>query len=242
MAERQLRHSTQAGNKTQQSKWPLAVTFILIAALVASYVAFPGFKGAVNDVWQVLASGNKARISAWVGTFGFWGPMLLVVAMVAQMFLVVVNVVLLMLVAILVYGPMWGSVLAVGAVLVASTVGYFLGRSVGQAGVSKLIGHKAEQKVTHFIQAYGIWAVIIARISPVLSNDAVSFVAGLTGMNYWRFIAATTAGIVPLTILLAWLGENNQRLTAGLIWVTAGSLVLFLAYIVFTKYQRKSKV
>ena len=86
---------------------------------------------------------------------------------------------------------------------------------------------------------YGIWAIIIARISPFLSNDAVSFVAGFATMRYWQFILATMAGIVPLTILLAWLGENNERLKTGLIWVSVVSLVLFIAYVVYNKYYKK---
>lgn len=208
---------------------------------MASYFIFPGFQEGVNEAWEVFTSGDKQRISSWVSQFGYWGPVFIVLAMVAQMFLLVVNVVLLMLVAIIAYGPVWGSVIAVVAVLVASTAGYFIGRSVGQAGVTKLIGHKAEKKVTDFVDNYGLWAIFIARISPFLSNDAVSFVAGLAKMGYWRFIGATMAGIVPLTVLLAWLGENNQRLKTGLIWVSAVSLAFFIGYIVYDKYVRKNK-
>lgn len=208
---------------------------------MASYFIFPGFQEGVNEAWEVFTSGDKQRISSWVSQFGYWGPVFIVLAMVAQMFLLVVNVVLLMLVAIIAYGPVWGSVIAVVAVLVASTAGYFIGRSVGQAGVTKLIGHKAEKKVTDFVDNYGLWAIFIARISPFLSNDAVSFVAGLAKMGYWRFIGATMAGIVPLTVLLAWLGENNQRLKTGLIWVSAVSLAVFIGYIVYDKYVRKNK-
>lgn len=240
MADKQAT-TDQHKAETKESKWPLIGTAILIGGLVASYFIFPGFQEGVNEAWEVFTSGDKQRISSWVSQFGYWGPVFIVLAMVAQMFLLVVNVVLLMLVAIIAYGPVWGSVIAVVAVLVASTAGYFIGRSVGQAGVTKLIGHKAEKKVTDFVDNYGLWAIFIARISPFLSNDAVSFVAGLAKMGYWRFIGATMAGIVPLTVLLAWLGENNQRLKTGLIWVSAVSLAVFIGYIVYDKYVRKNK-
>ncbi|WP_241738960.1 TVP38/TMEM64 family protein [Pontibacter beigongshangensis] len=193
----------------------------------------------MQQAWGVLTSGDEKEISTWVGQFGFWGPFFLIGAMVAQMFLVVVNVVALMLVAIIAYGPVWGSLLAILAVSVAATVGYLIGRGVGEAGVSKLIGRKAERKVAGFVEDYGIWAVIIARISPLLSNDAVSFVAGLASMGYLKFMAATLAGIVPLTILLAWLGENNDRLKSGLLWVGGVSLLLFIVYVVYDKYFKK---
>lgn len=236
--DRHLRKQHE-GEEVKQSKWPLVVTAILIAMLVGLYFILPGFQQGVNEGWEVLTSGDHKRISAWVSQFGFWGPFFIVAAMIAQMFLLVVNVVALMLVSIVAYGSFWGSLIAIGAVLVSSTVGYWIGRSVGATGVSKLIGHKSQRKVSGWMDQYGIWAIIIARISPFLSNDAVSFVAGFAKMTYLRFISATLAGILPLTILLAWLGENNHRLKNGLIWVSVVSLVIFLGYLAFEKYIRK---
>ena len=56
----------------KQSKWPLIITGILIAALVASYFIFPGFQQEVDKAWDVLTSGDKQRISDWVSQFGFF--------------------------------------------------------------------------------------------------------------------------------------------------------------------------
>ncbi|GAB3203206.1 putative membrane protein YdjX (TVP38/TMEM64 family) [Pontibacter aydingkolensis] len=229
---------TTEDNSHKQSKWPLIITLILIASLVASYFIFPGFQKEVDTSWDVLTSGDRQRISDWVEQFGFWGPFFIILAMIAQMFLLVINVVALMLVSIIAYGPVWGTLVAITAVVVASTVGYLIGRGVGKAGVSKLIGPKTEHKVMNFVDDYGLWAVMIARISPFLSNDAISIVAGLAKMNYFRFIGATLAGIVPLAILLAWLGENNERLKTGLIWVSAVSIAAFIGYIIYDKYIR----
>ncbi|MFT2009392.1 TVP38/TMEM64 family protein [Pontibacter sp. 13R65] len=220
----------------KQSKWPLYLTGAIILALVACYFIFPGFQQETKRAWEVLTSGDEKKISEWVSQFGFWGPFFLIGAMVAQMFLLVVNVVALMLVAIIAYGPFWGSILAVTAVSVAATVGYLIGQSLGEAGVSRLIGHKAERKVAGFVDEYGIWAVVIARISPILSNDAVSFVAGLARMGYLKFMGATLAGIIPLTVLLAWLGENSDSLKSGLLWVGGVSLAIFLVYVIYDKY------
>ena len=234
-----MSQNTATQEDVKQSKWPLVITAGIIALLILSYFIFPGFQANINEGWDVLTSGDEARISSWVEQFGFWGPIFIVLAMVAQMFLVVVNVVALMLVAIIAYGPFWGPLIAIAAVLVASTIGYFIGRGLGEAGVRKIIGHKAEEKVLGFVSDYGIWAVIVARISPFLSNDAVSFVAGITKMSYFKFIGATIAGITPLTLLLAWLGEDNNRLMNGLIWVGGVSLVLFIGYVIYDKYRKK---
>lgn len=217
------------------------ITGAILLLLVGAYFVSAGFQANINEGWEVLTSRDEKRISSWVEQFGFWGPFFIILAMVAQMFLLVINVVALMLVAIIAFGPVWGSLIAIIAVLVASTIGYMLGRGLGEAGVSKIIGKKAEEKVCGFVSDYGVWAVMIARISPFLSNDAVSFVAGITKMGYLRFILATLAGIAPLTILLAWLGENDDRLVNGLIWVSGISLAGFVGYVVYDKYFKHKK-
>jgi uncharacterized membrane protein YdjX (TVP38/TMEM64 family) len=236
-----MSQTTKQQEETKQSKWPLIITGLLLAVGAGAYFVSPGFQAHMNEGWDVLTSGDEQRISSWVEQFGFWGPLFIILAMVAQMFLLVINVVALMLVAIIAYGPVWGSLLAIVAVLAASTIGYMIGRGLGAAGVRKIIGHKAEEKISSFVADYGIWAVIIARISPFLSNDAVSFVAGITRMGYTRFILATLAGISPLTILLAWLGEDTDRLVNGLIWVGSVSLVVFVVYVLYDKYFRKKR-
>ncbi|HEX8425400.1 TVP38/TMEM64 family protein [Hymenobacter sp.] len=219
---------------------PLYITLALLAALVTAYFFWPDFQTAAKEGFMVLKSGEQKRIAAWMQQFGYWGPVVLVLLMVIQMFLFVVNVVALILVAILAYGPWWGSLLALGGCVVASTVGYALGRALGESFVSRLLGEKTEKKVVDVVHRYGVWAVIIARLSPALSDDAISFVGGVARMGYLKFIAATVVGVVPLIALLAYLGEDSKRLKTGLLWVSGVSLLLFGAYVWWDRRRQKT--
>lgn len=222
------------------SHTPLYITLALLAALVGAYFLWPAFQETAKEAFTVLKSGEQKRIAAWMHQFGYWGPVVLVLLMVVQMFLFVVNVVALILVAILAYGPWWGSLLALGGCVVASTVGYGLGRAMGESFVSRLLGEKTEKKVIDVVHRYGVWAVIIARLSPALSDDAISFVGGVARMGYLKFIAATVVGVVPLIALLAYLGEDSNRLKTGLLWVSGISLLLFGAYVWWDRRRQKS--
>lgn len=233
--------STTSAAHKRTSRVPLYITLTLLAALAGCWFGWPAFQDQVREAWEVLKSGEQPRIAAWMQQFGYWGPVVLVLAMVVQMFLFVVNVVLLILVAILAYGPWWGSLLALVGVVVASSVGYALGRALGESFVKKLLGRKTEQKVLDVVDRYGVWAIVIARLSPALSDDAISFVAGLARMGYWKFMTATVAGVVPLIALLAYLGEDSERLKSGLLWVTGISVVLFGAYVWWDRNRAKQK-
>ena len=89
------------------------------------------------------------------------------------------------------------------------------------------------------LERYGVWGVVAARLSPVLSTDAVSIVAGLVGMRFWRFVLATAAGTLPLTVLVAWLGADIDRLKTGLIWVSVVSLATFVGYVAYDRWKAR---
>ncbi|WBO86460.1 TVP38/TMEM64 family protein [Hymenobacter yonginensis] len=220
--------------------WPLYLSLSFLAALVAAYFFWPAFQEVAQEGFRVLKSGEQRQIADWMAQFGNWGPVVLVGLMVVQMFLFVVNVVALILVAILAYGPWWGSLLALAGVVAASTVGYGLGRALGESFVSRLLGRSTEKKVIDIVHRYGVWAIVIARLSPALSDDAISFVAGVARMGYWKFMAATVAGVVPLIALLAYLGEESNRLKTGLLWVSGVSLLLFGGYVWWDRRRQKS--
>lgn len=223
----------------KKSKAPLIVSGIIIAALLAAYFFVPGVKEFFTEAWDVLTSNNEERITEWVSDFGWMGPTMLILAMVAQMFLIVIPSVALMVVSILAYGPIFGSLIIFAAIFTASSVGYFIGRYFGPVIVQKLIGHKNEDKIEDFIEDYGFWAVIVTRINPFLSNDAISFVGGILKMGYWRFIGATLVGIAPLTIFLAIIGKSTDGLKTGLLWGSIVSLVIFIFYVWWDKKKRK---
>lgn len=223
---------------TKKSKWPMIISLAIILLLVVSYFVFPLVKGFFSEAWQVLSSGDRERTKNWVEQFGAWGPLVLIVAMIAQMFLIVIPSVMLMVVSILAYGPVWGSLIVFASVYLASSVGYGLGHTLGQGKIEKIIGQKSEEKVEAFLDDYGFWAVIVTRLNPFLSNDAISFVGGILRMGYWKFIGATILGIAPLTLFIAFLGKNTENLKTGLFWGSLVSLIIFLAYVWWDKKRK----
>ena len=225
-------------NNKKQTKWPLVISMGLVALLMGAYFVWPAFQKGIDEAFDVLTSDNQERIREWVSQFGYWGPIVVIAVMISQMFLFVIPSILVMVVAVLAYGPFWGSVLAIAGVLTASSIGYAIGNYLGPMTVRRLIGEKTEKKVEQYVSDYGLWAVVIARLSPVLSNDATSFVGGLLQMGYLKFIGATLAGILPLTLGIAYLGKDIDRLETGLIWISVISLVGFIAYIVYDRTRR----
>jgi len=215
----------------RKGRVPLYLSAMFILAVIAITILSPAAQNFFGDAWEVLSSGDQNRIRGWVTDFGPYGPLVIIAAMIVQMFLLVIPSVLLMLVAILAYGPVWGSLLALLAVAMASTAGYALGRILGENALSRLIGESTGKKLSSYLEDYGFWAVFITRLNPFLSNDAVSLIGGFLRMGYPKFIGATLLGISPLILVIAVLNESSGPWKTVLLWCSLTGFLLLGLYI-----------
>ena len=216
---------------------PLIIAVSVLGIAVGCYFIIPSFQEFIKEAFDILTSDDKERISDWVAEFGMAGPIVLIVFMILQMFLFVVPNILLMIVAIVCYGPVWGAIISLVGVFASSSVGYLIGKYLGPVTVHKLISKKTQEKAGAFIKDYGVMAIAITRLSS-LSNDSLSIVAGILKMKYHKYILATLTGITPLIVLLAIYGKNGKILNA-LIWIAAISLILLIIYIVIDRRKKK---
>jgi uncharacterized membrane protein YdjX (TVP38/TMEM64 family) len=234
----QSRNSKRTG-KAKTGKLSLIISLSLVAILLISYFLFRGFQTKVNEAYHVLTSGDEDRIHEWVSQFGIFGPVVIILALVVQMFLFFVPNVLLIIIAILSYGSFWGSIIALTGMLLACSVGYWIGKYFGRITVNKLIGIKVQQKIANFIKHYGAGAIIVTRLSPFLSNDALSIVAGLLQMNFKKYLLATLTGTIPLVLLIALNG--GEKIKTMLIWISLISLVIFIVYIIMDRRRKRKR-
>lgn len=218
-----------------KSRWTWIVPLALLAGVIGLYFLWPDFRDFVARAYQVLSSEDRQRVEAWVAQYGPWGFVVIFALMLMQTIIPVLPSVIAMVASVLAFGPVVGGLVAWSGMLLAATLGYGIGRVVGPVTVDRLLGGKAKQRLEGYLDRYGFWAIIAARISPVLSTDAVSIVAGLVHMKFVRFFAATAAGTLPLTLLIAFLGEDIDRLETGLIWLSAISVAVFIGYVLYDR-------
>lgn len=207
--------------------------------LVACYFIFPSFQSGVKEGFEVLTSGDEDRIRDWISQFGAWGPIVIVVAFVAQMFMFIVPNILLIVISILSYGPVWGGLLAWFGIFLASTVGYFIGNKLSPVVVHRFVSSKTQNKLKQFIREYGVKAIIVLRLS-TFSNDGLSLVAGLLNMRYRRFITATMIGITPLIAAVAIFGKDG-KIEKSAVWVGGVLVVGLIVYIVIDMRRKKRR-
>lgn len=213
---------------------------LLLLAGGVAWWAWPGFREFLHEAYGVLASGDEGRIQSWVRGHGAWGVLVLLGLMFLQAVVAVLPSIATMVAAVLAYGPLWGSALAWAGMMLTGSFMYGVGHAVGRAAIERFLGDSSSRRVEGIVDRYGSWAVVIARLTPFTSSDAVSFIAGALCMGYWRFLLALGAGTLPLTVLVAWLGQDTSRLKLGLGIASAATLAAFAAHFAWQRWRSRS--
>lgn len=216
----------------------LYFTLGIVIVLTVLFFTYTPFQDSMKELWDALMSGNQQEISSVIKSFGAWGIAAIILIIILQMFLVVIPSWLPMIAAALVYGTFSSILISSTGVFLASTIGYSLGLGLSENALHKFISDKTFDKLNYWVSHYGFWSIVLFRVSPFLSNDAISVLAGGLKMNYLKFISATMIGIVPLATAIAFFASDIQTLKTGLYWI-GGAGIVFYAIFVFIDHRKR---
>ena len=106
------------------------------------------------------------------------------------------------------FGFWWGSLLSWSSSMVGAAFCFYIARYLGIQRVTRLISQPAVEKANDFVEKYGTYAILIARLMPFISFDVISYFAGATRMRFPGFWIATGIGQLPATLVYSYLGES----------------------------------
>jgi uncharacterized membrane protein YdjX (TVP38/TMEM64 family) len=185
-----------------------AITLLLLGVLGMAYLFSGVFRSEVNQAAMVLASGDASALRDYILSYGVWAPVASTALMVLQALAAFVPSFLLGFANGLAFGPFWGGLLSIASAALAAAISFGIARAVGRTPVEALVGKQSLGSADRWFARYGAYAVLAARLIPVVSFDAISYAAGLTRMRFWRFLLATTAGMTPACFVYAYLGDR----------------------------------
>jgi uncharacterized membrane protein YdjX (TVP38/TMEM64 family) len=108
----------------------------------------------------------------------------------------------------MVYGPLWGAVITWSGAMLGACVAFGLARALGRRFVMRALPERRRRSLERWSASQGGLALLAARLVPVIAFNLINYAAALTPISWWTFLWATGLGILPLTVLLAVLGEN----------------------------------
>ncbi len=210
----------------------------LLALSVVLYLLVPAIGDKINRAFMLLSMGDVRALKAYILSFGIWAPVASALLMILQAIIAPLPAFLITLANGALFGTLWGGLLSWTSALLAAWVSFSIAEALGRPVVERFVGRKGLQIADHFFKNHGKYAVLVARLIPIVPFDPISFGAGLTRMPLRDFALATGIGIIPATVIYSWLGENLG--TAHLwVWAAVAISVLLAGSLTFRLFVRK---
>jgi uncharacterized membrane protein YdjX (TVP38/TMEM64 family) len=184
----------------------------------------------------------------WVRELGVsgWAIFVLVYALAAVL---TVPAVLLTLGAGAVYGVLLGTILVTIGATLGATSAFLLGRTFARGWVSKKIARsKRFAAVDEAVGKSGFKIVFMTRLSPVFPYVYLNYMFSLTKVRLNDYVAASFIGMIPATLLYAYLGKiagdistkNMPESVSTKLFTWLGLIVTLIVTIYVTRLARKA--
>ena len=190
-----------------------------------------------KQVWEYLLELTAAFQSietarAYIKSYGALAPVVSAILMIFQSVIAPLPAFLITFANGTLFGFWWGSLLSWSSSMVGAAFCFYIARALGIQRITELISQPAVDQANAFVEKYGTYAILIARLMPFISFDVVSYFAGATRMRFLGFWIATGIGQMPATLLYSYLGDRVTGSIKALFWafgsVISISIILWL--------------
>ncbi len=179
------------------------------------------------------------------------GPLGLVIAMVAQAIFAPIPSELILAAAAAAFADQYGIVIGIALVVIFGSIGstlgataaFYISRKGGRDLALKFITVEEIAFVDDLVERHGMMIILLGRLLPFIPFDAISYGAGLTNIEFRKFIIPTIIGVIPRALFYGSVGfffqeqlERDFNLTLLLL-----GIVLVVAYFIYLYYKRLLK-
>jgi len=183
---------------------------------------------------------STERLEIFVGAFramGHWAPLAYVGFVCIEVVIAPIPGLMLYAPGGLVFGPLFGGVLATIGNTLGAGLACWLSRSFGERWIRQMGPDSVFAKFQTVIEKRGFWILFLLRLNPLTSSDLLSYAAGLTRMRVWQVMFASGLGMAPLCLIQSWLSDSVFHRWPFLLWplIIAGVVYLIVVAVIISR-------
>jgi uncharacterized membrane protein YdjX (TVP38/TMEM64 family) len=210
---------TKCQNRSEGKRLKIGAGLVFLVVLVAAYwfVSYQGHLSMITD---------EAQLQSAVSKLGFWGSVALIGFMALAIIMSPIPSGPIGMVAGAAFGPVLGAIYVIAGSVLGAMAAFGLARMLGYQFVCGKLGSRFEslQKTQSQNKLMGI--IFLTRLIPFISFDAVSYVAGVTPIRFWRFGLATLFGVIPISFVITYLGNKVLMLDTKWSLIITGAVAV----------------
>jgi uncharacterized membrane protein YdjX (TVP38/TMEM64 family) len=169
---------------------------------------------------------NPTLIKREVLQWGMWGPLVFIVLYAVGPSLLLPGAVM-TAAAGLAFGTLWGAAYSLLGANIGAVVAFAAGRMLGKSLVERLVSGRLEAALAA-IARHGFRVTLYLRMVPVIPYNAFNLLAGASPIAFRDYFWASVIGMIPGTILFAFLGDAMWHPASARFFVAIGLILTCL--------------
>jgi uncharacterized membrane protein YdjX (TVP38/TMEM64 family) len=214
-------------------RWPVGWIVAFVLALSGVWVTVT-FGPEIGIWWQGVSSTMTTPevFREWVESLGAWGPAAFFLAQTLQVILAPIPGALFPPVGSLAFGPWPALGLSLAGMALGSAVVFLVARRWGRPLAVRLVGEDLIHRYQNVMTARGGLLIWVVFLLPLLPDDALCALAGLSGIRFRRFMVIATVGRVPAvaTGVFAMAGLEGSPPWIWVLATTVGALAVWAGF------------
>jgi uncharacterized membrane protein YdjX (TVP38/TMEM64 family) len=196
---------------------------VLKIAIVLALVLGSGWLLWMHPEWFENPSLVKVEVLRW----GFWGPVVYILLFAVGPSLLVPGAVM-TIAGGLAFGTLWGSVYSLVGADAGALIAFAAGRFLGRSFVQHVVGARFEKLLAR-IGRHGFQIIFYLRLVPLIPYNALNLLAGASPITFRDYFWASVIGMIPGTILFAFLGDALWHPTSPRFFLALGLIAVCFA-------------
>ncbi|EGO63230.1 TVP38/TMEM64 family protein [Acetonema longum] len=189
---------------------------LLLLAITACYYV-PCINEFITTGTAFLHQKDFSGLKQFILSYGVWAPVTSIALMTLQSLVPLVPGLIITIANAWIFGWQYGSLYSWIGALIGAFLDFGLARWYGRPLVECTVSRRHLDMVDQFFKKYGILAVFITRLIPIIPFKVVSYGVGLTAISWCQYLIATGIGQTPAIVLYSVLSQDlarNYRLAA----------------------------
>lgn len=176
--------------------------------------------------------GSREAVIESVKSAGLWGPAILFLLFVLQVFLAFIPGQALMVACGYVYGFWGGFLLSWISLAAGGEAAFLLARRYGRPFAERWVSPGVLTRWDRLAKGQGVTFYAISLVMPFVPNDAMCYVAGLARISHSRFSIANLLGRGMACAITSWIGAYGLQ-APSYVWI----IIAILSFLSLLAWQ-----
>jgi uncharacterized membrane protein YdjX (TVP38/TMEM64 family) len=147
----------------------------------------------------------------------------------------------------LLFGPVLGVFVTLGATVGTAIIASLIGRRAGRDSARALLGPQRADRLDGLIERRGLWAIVGQRFVPGISDALASYAFGAFGIPLWQMAVGAFIGAAPRAFVYTALGASIGKLSSPLaysaiaVWCVTAIIGAFVTHRGWQKWRARRR-